>query len=195
MKIGIILGSIRGIRRGGRVSQWLMSQLAKQTDFEAELLDLLDYPLPFFNEANSPAGLKGNYTNPVAKKWSAKIAEKDGFIMLTPEYNHGTSAVLKNALDWLYDEWVKKPVAFISYSPNAVGGVRAVEQLRQNVIELQMAPISHAIHINHVLDTLDEKGNALKGHYDERLVSLVDELLWWGRALKNARENSVFKNK
>lgn len=191
MKIGVILGSIRDIRRGGRVAKWLMPQLSKFKAVEIELLDLKDYPLPFFNESNSPEGLKGEYTNTVAKKWSAKIASMDGFIFITPEYNHGTSAVLKNALDWLYYEWVRKPVAFISYSPNAAGGVRAVEQLRQNVIELQMAPLREAIHITYVLDTLDEQGNLLKGHFDERLVKLMEELLWWANALKTARNEAL----
>lgn len=82
----------------------------------------------------------------------------------------------------------KKPVAFISYAPGAVGGVRAVEQLRQNVIELQMAPLREAIHITYVLDTLDEEGNLLKGHFNERLDKLITELFWWTKALKSARE-------
>lgn len=191
MKIAVILGSIREIRRGGRVAKWLMPQLAKFKNIKAELLDLKDYSLPFFNESNSPEGLKGKYTNTVAKKWSAKIESVDAFIIISPEYNHGTSAVLKNALDWLYYEWSRKPVAFISYSPNAAGGVRAVEQLRQNVIELQMAPLREAIHITYVLDTIDERGNMLKGHFNERLTKLMEELLWWAEALKIAREKSV----
>jgi len=188
MKIAVILGSIREIRRGGRVAKWLMPQLSKFKGIEFELLDLKDYPLPFFNESNSPEGLEGNYTNKLAKKWAAKIGEKDAFILITPEYNHGTSAVLKNALDWVYHEWNRKPVAFISYSPNATGGIRAVEQLRLNSIELQMAPINQAIHISYVLDTIDEKGNLIKGHFNERLTNLMNELLWWAKALKNARE-------
>lgn len=191
MKIGIILGSIREIRRGGRVVKWLMPQLAQFKDVEFELLDLKDYSLPFFNESNSPEGLQGNYSNAVAKKWSKKVASKDGFIIITPEYNHGTSAVLKNALDWLYYEWVKKPAAFMSYSPNAAGGVRAVEQLRQNVIELQMVPIREAIHITYVLDTIDEEGNVLKGHFNERLQKFMEELSWWTKTLKTARDNSA----
>ena len=188
MKIAIILGSIREIRRGGRVAKWLMSQLAKWNDIEFALLDLKDYPLPFFNESNSPQGLEGNYTNELAKKWATKIGEADGFIIITPEYNHGTSAVLKNALDWVYQEWNRKPVTFVSYSTNAAGGIRAVEQLRQTAIELEMAPIQSAIHITYVLDTLDEHGNLLKGHYNERLEEFMKDLIWWTEALKNARE-------
>ena len=190
MKIAVILGSIRKIRRGGRVIKWLMPRLKKYKDIEVELLDLLDYPLPFYNESNSPEGLEGKYTNQLGKKWSKKIGEFDAFIIVTPEYNHGTSAVLKNALDWAYYEWNRKPVTFISYSPNAAGGIRAVEQLRLNSIELQMAPIGNAIHINYVLDTLDENGNLLKGHFNERLEDLMTDLRWWTEALKRAREKS-----
>ena len=188
MKIAVILGSIREIRRGGRVAKWLMPLLVKWKNIEAELLDLVDYPLPFYNESDSPEGLEGNYTNEEAKKWAAKIGAADAFIMITPEYNHGTSAVLKNALDWLYPEWNRKPVAFVSYATGAAGGIRAVEQLRQNAVELQMAPIYRAVHISFVLDTLDENGNLLKGNYEDRLTKLVDELLWWAKALKEARE-------
>jgi NAD(P)H-dependent FMN reductase len=191
MEIAVILGSIREIRRGGRVAKWLMPQLSKRKDINVELLDLKDYPLPFYNESDSPEGLEDNYSNELAKKWVAKIREKDAFILITPEYNHGTSAVLKNALDWVYYEWNKKPVAFVSYSPNAAGGIRAVEQLRQTTIELQMAPMHNAIHINYVLDTIDEDGNLLKGHFNERLVKLLDELLWWAEALKTAREKNL----
>ncbi len=187
MKIAVIIGSIREVRRGGRVAKWLMGQLKRYKDIAVELLDLNDYPLPFYNESDSPEGLEGKYTNNLGKKWAEKIGDKDAFIIITPEYNHGTSGVLKNALDWVYYEWNKKPVAFISYSPNQAGGIRAVEQLRLTSIELQMAPISQAIHISYVLDTLDEKGNLIKGHFNERLLHLMEELIWWTKALKTAR--------
>jgi NAD(P)H-dependent FMN reductase len=188
MKIGVILGSIRSIRRGGRVAQWLMPQLEKIEEASFELLDLREYPLPFFDESNSPEGLERNYTNEVGKRWSAKIDAMDGFIIVTPEYNHGTSGVLKNALDWLYPEWNNKPVAFVSYSPNAAGGVRAVEQLRLNAIELQMAPINQAVHVTYVLDTISEDGELQQGHFNERIEKMVKQLLWWANALKKARE-------
>lgn len=187
MKIAVILGSIRKIRRGERVAKWLMSQLAKIKEVEFELLDLRDYPLPFYSEDNSPDSLENGYTNKMAIKWAAKIGEADGFILIHSEYNHGPAAVLKNAIDWVYDEWVKKPVAFVSYAPGAGAGIRAVEQLRENAIELQMAPMREAVHVSHVLDSIDEKGNLLKGHYNERVITVVKELLWWARALKEAR--------
>lgn len=190
MKIGVILGSTRNVRRGERVAKWLMPQLAKIKGTEFELLDLCDYTLPFFDEPNSPDSLENGYSNPVATKWAAKIGEKDGFIIITAEYNHGPTAVLKNALDYVYNEWNKKPVAFVSYSPGAAGGIRAVEQLRQIVVELEMAPMQEAIHITNVLSTIDEKGTLHKGHYNERVVDVIDQLLWWVKALKTARDKN-----
>src|SRR3989338_1617334 len=190
LRVGVILGSVRRIRRGERVAKWLMSQLAKIKEAEFQLLDLRDYPLPFYSEDNSPDSLEKGYTNKVAKKWAKKIGEMDGFIIINSEYNHGPAAVLKNALDWVYNEWVKKPVAFVSYAPGAAAGIRGVEQLRLSTIELQMAPMREAIHISHVLDSIDEKGNLLKDHYNKRLATVVEQLLWWTKALKEAREKS-----
>lgn len=188
LKIAVILGSIRKIRRGGRVAKWLMPQLKKYKDAEFDLLDLRDYQLPFYDESNSPEGLEGKYTVPMAKKWAKKIREKDGFVVITPEYNHGPPAVLKNALDYLYPEWNKKPITFISYATGQGSGIRSVEQLRLNSIELQMAPLREALHISQVLKTFDEDGNyLLQGHLSERLEDTINELLWWAKALKKAR--------
>lgn len=190
MKIGVILGSTRKIRRGGRVAKWLMPQLAQFKGIEFELLDLRDYPLPFYSEDNSPDSLEHGYSNKIATKWAAKIGKADAFIIITPEYNHGPPAVLKNALDWVYSEWNKKPVAFVSYAPGAAGGIRAVEQLRTIAVELQMAPIHKAIHIGHLLKTLDENGTLLTGTYNEQLPKFMEELVWWAKALKSARGSS-----
>ena len=191
MKIAVILGSIRKIRRGARVAKWVMSQLSKRKDIAVELLDLLDYPLPFYDESNSPDSLNGIYSAQGATKWVVKIKEADAFIIITPEYNHGPPAVLKNALDYVYEEWNKKPVAFVSYASGAAAGVRAVEQLRTNTIDLQMAPIRAAVHISHVLDAISEDGKLLSGHYNERLVDVMEQLLWWAEALKTARDKST----
>lgn len=187
MKIGVILGSVRKVRRGERVAKWLMSELQKMDDAEFELLDLLDYPLPFYNEDDSPDSLENGYSNEVATKWAAKIGEMDGFILIVSEYNHGPTAVLKNALDYVYKEWNKKPVGFVSYATGLIGGARAVEQVRGIVIELQMAPMQGAVHITKVLKTIDENGNLLEESYNKRLKSTVDQLLWWAKALKAAR--------
>lgn len=188
MKIAVILGSVRKVRRGERVAKWLMPQLQKFEGVEFELLDLKDYPLPFYAEDNSPDSLENGYSDEVATKWAAKIGEADGFMLIVSEYNHGPTAVLKNALDYVYKEWNKKPVTFVSYATGAVGGARAVEQVRPITTELQMAPMQKAMHIAKVLDTIDENGNLLQGTYDKQLKGLVSQLLWWAEALKTARE-------
>ena len=190
MRIAVILGSIRKVRRGERVAKWLMSELKNFKDAEFELLDLRDYPLPFFDEVTSPDGLKGKYSTKVANKWAAKIKAADGFIIITPEYNHGPTAVLKNALDYVYNEWNKKPVTFMSYAYGSAAGIRAVEQLRQVTIELQMVPMQAAVHIGHVLETLDEEGNLVKSHLNERLKVVMEQLFWWANALKVARDEN-----
>lgn len=188
MKIGVILGSIRKVRRGERVAKWLMKELQKYEGAEFELLDLRDYPLPFFAEDSSPDSLEHGYSTPVATSWAAKIAEKDGFILIVGEYNHGPIPVLKNALDYAYTEWNKKPVAFVGYATGASGAMRAVEQLRTVVGELMMADMQAAVHIRTVLETLDEEGNLRQGHYAEQLSEVIEQLLWWAKALKTARE-------
>jgi NAD(P)H-dependent FMN reductase len=190
LNIKVILGSTREGRFGERPAQWLCDEMQKEPDVAAELLDLRAYPLPFFKETVSPGMLKEPYPDEAVRKWTQKIAEGDGFIMVTPEYNHGYSAVLKNALDYVYKEWNRKPVGFVSYG--GVGGARAVEQLREVAIELQMAPIRNAIHIQWPLymaiasapvpvppETFDQ----LKGAKE----TMFADLLWWARALKTAR--------
>lgn len=192
MKISVILGSTRKIRRGERVAKWVMSELASREDMEVELLDLRDYPLPFYAEDNSPDSLENGYSNPIATKWAKKIGEADGFILIVGEYNHGPIAVLKNALDYVYKEWNKKPVAFVGYATGASGAMRAVEQLRTITNELEMAPMQAAVHIAGVLKAIDEAGNLQDERYSKRLGSVADQLSWWAKALKNARENSSF---
>lgn len=193
LKIGVILGSVRKIRRGERVAKWLMSQLQDYKDADFELLDLRDYPLPFFEEDNSPDSLENGYKTPGAQKWADKIGEKDGFIIITAEYNHAPTAVLKNALDYVYSEWNKKPVTFVGYATGGSGAMRAVEQLRLIAIELQMVPMQAAIHITSVLKALDENGNILTGHYNERLTIIMKQFLWWTKALKMARDADIQK--
>lgn len=181
--IQIILGSTRKGRLGEKVAKWVFDKAKAREDFKSELVDLKDWPLPFFEESVSPAMVEGNYPLEIANNWSKKISEADGFVILTPEYNHGYPAVLKNALDYLYKEWVNKPVAFVSYGGPA-GGARAVEQLRQVVIELQMAPIREAIHLTNVWEAFDDSGSLKNISYNDRLDKVFDQLIWWTKTLK-----------
>jgi NAD(P)H-dependent FMN reductase len=187
-KIKVILGSTRQGRFGEQPAKWIVDK-AKVKGLDVELLDLRDYPLPFFDEAMSPAMIKEPYANPVVQKWTAKIAEADGFIMIAAEYNHGYTAVLKNAIDYVSREWNKKPVAFVGYG--SVGGARAIEQLREVAIELQMTPIRDAVHMTNFWSLLDEKGQIKTESFEHAGDAMIDQLIWWTDALKIARNKDV----
>jgi NAD(P)H-dependent FMN reductase len=189
LNIKVILGSTREGRFGEKPAQWIFGEVKKLEGVEVELIDLRDYPLPFFNEAVSPAMNNGVHANEIAAKLAKKIAEADGFIIATPEYNHGYPAVLKNAMDFIYNEWNKKPVGFVSWG--GVAGARSVEQLRQVSIELQMAPIRNAVHIPNFWAMTDEKGNLKTESIQKNADDFLAQLLWWAKALKTARENDA----
>lgn len=192
-RIQIILGSTRPKRRGEAVAKWALGEINKHPEIAAELLDLRDWPLPFFNEVASLDDLDGKYSVDVAKKWAAKVKEADGYIIVTPEYNHGYPAVLKNALDYAYYEWNRKPVAFISYGGGA-GGARAVEQLRQVAVGLEMTPVPTALVINSIKRQLDENGQIKDPEIlNKRLEPLLADLLWWTRVLKLGRKSTSLK--
>lgn len=189
LHINVIAGSTREGRFSDKAALWIAGELKKQEGVEAEVLDLRDYAMPFFNEATSPSMKQEPYKNEAVARFTAKIAAGDGFVIVTPEYNRGTSGVLKNALDWVYQEWNNKPVAFVSYG--SVGGARAVEQLRLTAIELQMAPVRNAVHIpgEHYFPVLFGKADAneLFASLGKQSGAMVTQLLWWARALSAAR--------
>ncbi len=191
LNIYVLLSTTRPQRRSEPIGKWVMSELAKNKQIKAELIDLRDWDLPFFNEVKSMMSIKKEeLSSDAVRKWGEKIAKADGYIIVTAEYNHGYPAVLKNALDYAYYEWHKKPVGFVAYGA-AVGGVRAVEQLRQVAIELQMAPISEAVYIPLIRAAFDEKGNLKdEDSYNKRLDSMVEQLIWWTKSLKEARDKS-----
>src|SRR5579864_5003850 len=146
MTISVIVGSTRLGRFSEKPAQWIFQQLKKRDAIEARLLDLRDFPMPFFDQPMPPARPgRQPYEHDVVKKWTAQIAASDGFVFVTPEYNYGTSAVLKNAIDWVYPEWNRKAAAYVSYG--SVMGARAVQQLRETAIELQLAPVRSSVHI------------------------------------------------
>ena len=188
-KIAVIVGSTRQTRFADKPAAWLMGVAARRTDATFELLDLRDYPMPFFDEVAS--NLYAPTQNEVAVRWQQKVAEFDGYVIVTAEYNRAPTAVLKNALDYAYPEWNKKAVAFVGYG--SVGAARAVEQLRTVAIELQMAPIRTAVHIQGV-DFMGawQQGAALEdmAHLQPNVAAMLDELTWWTNALKAARETT-----
>jgi NAD(P)H-dependent FMN reductase len=189
IEVRVIAGSTREGRFSGRAADWIAKELVKREGVSAEILDLRDYDMPFFNEAMSPAAKQTPYKNEAVARFTAKVAGGDAFVIVTPEYNHGTSGVLKNAMDWVYQEWNNKPVAFVSYG--SVGGARAVEQLRLIAVELQMAPIRNAVHIpgDQFFPVLSGKADAqeLFTKLERAADLMILQLLWWAKALKNAR--------
>ena len=176
-KVKVILGSTRKNRLGIQVAEWVMNNCSAYNDLDVELLDLRDYPLPFFEEDTSPAYIKEPYKNKDVAKWTSKIAEAAGFIIVGPEYNHGYSAVLKNSLDYVYNEWADKPVAFVSYG--SVGGARMVEQLRLVVVELHMIPLRDAVHIVAPWGLKDADGKLDLSGFDKTAGTMLDKLSWY----------------
>lgn len=185
-KIAIITGSTRPGRFAIQPATWA-TELAKQrNDASVELLDLEQYPLPFLDEPNSP--MQQNYQHEHTKAWSKKIDSMDGFIFVTPEYNHSISAVLKNAVDYLYTEWTYKSVAFISYGSQA-GGTRSVEHWRGIAGELRMYDLREQVMFSNYWNGLDGEGRYQFTDDDARhLQSLLDAVIFWARELKTARQ-------
>src|SRR6218665_3636676 len=142
-KIAIIISSTRDVRFGEKPAKWIYETASQRDDMDFEIVDLRDFPLPFFNEKASNAWVPTE--NEVGQQWQKKVAEYDGYIFIVAEYNRSITAALKNALDFAYPEWNRKPAAAIGYG--SVGGARAVEHLRTIAIELQMAPTRAGVHI------------------------------------------------
>ena len=188
-KIGIIVSSVRPNRFADHPTAWIADIAKARGDWDVEILDLRNYAMPLFNEVASPAWAPS--ADETALRWQKKVAEFDGFIIVAAEYNRGPTAALKNALDYAYTEWNNKPVAFVGYG--GVGAARAIEQLRLNAVELQMAPIRAGVHILGpvYMDVL--KGEKKLTDYDylqQSAKDMLDQLAWWVDALKTAREKT-----
>jgi NAD(P)H-dependent FMN reductase len=183
-KIGIILGSTRPGRNGEQVARWVLDVAAQRPDADFEIVDLLDYPLPHLDEAIPPS--LGRYQNEHTKRWAQRIASFDGYVFVTPEYNHSTSGVLKNAIDYLYAEWNNKAVGIVSYG--SVGGARAAEHLRLIAGELQMADVRQSVSLS--LLTEFENYTVFKpAEYSVgALHTMLDQVVAWSTALAPLRD-------
>jgi NAD(P)H-dependent FMN reductase len=186
--ISVIVGSTRNGRFAEKPAAWIV-ELVRRRGVDGRLLDLRDYPMPFFDEAVTPASPgRAPYSNEVVARWTAEIAAADGFVFVAPEYNYGPSAVLKNAIDWVYPEWNRKAAAFVSYG--SAMGARGVQQLRATAIELQLAPVRSSVHIPvATLMAHFQGGDVAKGlaELEAPADRMIDDLLWWTEALKTAR--------
>lgn len=192
LKIAVIISSTRDTRFADKPAQWIFDLASQRDDLDVELVDLRDFNLPFFNEPASSAWMPSQDEN--AKRWQAKIDEYDGYIFVTAEYNHSITGVLKNALDQAAVEWVRKPAAYVGYG--GVGAARAIEQLRLMNVEAQMVPIRAAVHIggSEFMKVSPLGAGGPMSEIDAIIApsakDMLDNLTWWGNALKVAREAS-----
>ncbi|MFN2413450.1 MAG: NADPH-dependent FMN reductase [Pyrinomonadaceae bacterium] len=184
LKIGIVLGSTRPGRVGAGVAKWAFETASKREDAEFELVDIADFNLPLLDEPVPPS--RGQYSKDHTKRWAAKIAEFDAFLFITPEYNHGTSGALKNAIDFLFKEWNNKAAGFIGYG--SAYGARAVESLRLVMGEIMIADVRSQVMLS--LFTDFENYSAFKPgeRHENSLNKVIDEVILWGTALKGVRE-------
>jgi NAD(P)H-dependent FMN reductase len=190
--ISVIVGSTREGRFSEKPAKWILQHLKKREHIDARLLDLRDYPMPFFDQSTPPAmPSRAPYKNEFVQRWTAAIARSDGFIFVAPEYNYGPSAVLKNAIDWVYPEWNRKATAFVSYG--SAMGARGVQQLRLTAIELQLAPIRASVHIPVATLWAHFQGGDVDAGLAELAApaeAMIDDLLWWTAALRAARAHA-----
>ena len=182
-RIGIILGSTRRGRKSEAVANWVLAAASQRDDAEFELVDLRDFALPFFDEEISPAWAPSE--NPAVQAWSEKIASLDGFVFVTPEYNHSTSAVLKNAIDYIYSEWNNKAAAFVGYG--GVGGARAVEHLRLIAAELEIATVRHQVSLSLMTDFVNYTELTPSDYQVQNLGKTLDGVVAWSKALEPLR--------
>jgi len=184
-KIQIITGSTRPGRVNPQVAQWIYEITKKRDDLEVEIVDIAGYNLPLLDEPVPPSMANGNYSNEHTKKWSAKISEADGYIFVAPEYNHGIPGALKNAIDFLYNEWNNKAAGFVSYGSGS--GIRSVEHLRGVMAELQVADVRSQVMLGLSEDFENYSTLTPRPHQENVANTMLDQLTQWSSALKTVR--------
>lgn len=184
LEITIILGTTREGRQTPRISDWIRRKIDRRDDMTSRVVDLRDHPLPFYDRATLP--VSGDY-GPEGTNFAQVIAPADAFIIITPEYNHGVPAVLKNALDHIYAEWNRKPLAVIGYG-GLYGGIRAVEALRQYAVELQMVSIRNCVTFPTVAKTFPVHATEPTDPISDQVAEqILDDISWWATLLRTAR--------
>lgn len=189
IRIGVILGSTRPGRRGAQVARWVQERTASRSDAEFTAIDLLDHPLPHLDEPAPAAASNGTYQHEHTRAWADTIAAYDGFVIITPEYNHSAPGVLVNALDYLYVEWANKAVGFVSYG--SVGGARAVEQLRLACGALQMADVAAQVTLSVFTEFENFTTLAPTAYADAALDTVLDQVVAWSTALAPLRADAA----
>jgi NAD(P)H-dependent FMN reductase len=190
-KLLVIIGSTRPTRAADLVVPWLTRKTAEHEAFDAEIVDLRDWPLPVFAEHFGTIGdfSDPTYSDPVVKAWNSKIKEGDAYIVVTPEYNHGIPGGLKNAIDNVYASFGfrNKPVAFVGYAGGQGGGIRAIEHLAHVFIETEAVPIRNSVVIPAVGSAFDGQGKPVDPVTNVAADVMLDDLAWWSAALEQAR--------
>ena len=186
MFIPVILGSVRDTRRSLAPAKLLVEKIIA-AGHTSELVDFKEMPLPFYDLATVPVALKGVYPNENAQKWSNIAVRADAFVLIVSEYNHGYSAVLKNALDWLYMEFNRKPFGMVGVSDGKYGGMRAMEQLRQVIENFGAMAIREVVAFGPVQDAFDDKGILIDESYVKKIDGLLKSLGEFAQALKPIR--------
>ena len=183
LKVGIITGSTRPNRKSLDVARWVLEIAQRRGDAEYELVDIKDFELPLLDEPVPPS--MGQYQQPHTKRWAAKVASLDAFVFVSPEYNHGIPAALKNAIDFLFKEWNNKAVGFISYG--SAGGTRAVEHLRLIAGELMMADVRAQVTLSLATDFENWTKFLPNERHEQALSTVLDQVVQWSGALAHLR--------
>lgn len=180
------MGSIREGRNGEKVAKWFMETFKDYPDAQLELIDLRDYDLPMFADAITPSARSNNkHPNPKVQKWLDKVNSAQGYIFITPEYNHSISSALKNAIDYAFVEWHHKPVGFISYG-GVAGGARAVEHLRGIAAQIKLYSVREQVLIPFVWNAFDENGVLQDSErYTKKAKDVLDEVVKLANKLHN----------
>jgi NAD(P)H-dependent FMN reductase len=194
MRLAVIVGTTRSNRQTVKQAQWVIKAASELADTEVELVDLADYPMPFFAEAVSPRYNPKREADPTAQKWLDKIASFDAYVVVTPEYNHSIPGVLKNAFDYMDWQMLRKPSAIVSHG--TVGGARAAMHLKEVLSEARGVPIPNFVALAHMSDVIDEDGNLSEEQkanpYGPRgaLEAMLAELKWYSDSLTVARTHA-----
>lgn len=184
IRIGVIVGSTRPGRKARDVAEWVMQIATLRNDAAYDLIDIQDFKLPLLDEPVPPS--MGQYSKPHTKAWAEKIGSYDGFVFVTPEYNHGTSAALKNAIDFLFAEWNDKAAGFVGYG--SAGGVRAVESLRLVMGEIKIADVRSQVMLSLFSDFENYTSFKPGQRHEKSVTAMLDEVVSWSGALKTVRE-------
>jgi NAD(P)H-dependent FMN reductase len=183
VRIGIIVGSTRPGRKAEAVAKWVHGIASKRSDAQYELVDIATYNLPLLDEPVPPS--MGQYSKEHTKRWAAKIAEFDGFVFVTPEYNHATSGALKNAIDFLFAEWNNKAAGFVGYG--SMGGARAIENLRLICGEVMIADVRQAVMLSLFTDFENFAAFKPAAMHEKTVGQMLDQVVAWSTAMQGAR--------